>query len=186
MKLWKLFLFLFLLYLPWQVKAVGVSIEPSSINIVFPDKHSASLDIKNISDEPVLVKIEADHFRENIKINNQEMELLPEQAARVNFDLDFSAYPTGVKNTYISVVTQPLNRQSFNASSGIKIPLTVNISYKKWQWSAPAVFVVLFISLITLVLLLQGVLSFLDRPKKKENIIVNLLHHHKKPWWKKF
>lgn len=180
-----IFLFLSLLFIPKVVLAVGVEVNPAQINILYPDDKETNLAIKNISKEPIFVTVSADHFTKNIEIYPNEFQLLPDENIKLKVNNIFDEEKEGVKNTYISVVSKPLERQSFNAASGIKIPITINISQEKWRWSGYSVFVVSFFFMFLLVVIIHGIMSVFDIRKVKPKWHVNLLIHHKKPWHKR-
>ena len=48
-------LLLFIFLLPLKVLAVGVAVNPSELQIVLPGDNQTTLQITNISDEPVMV-----------------------------------------------------------------------------------------------------------------------------------
>lgn len=173
------------LLIPNIVLAVGLEVKPSNINILYPDNKEIDLSITNISKEPIFVTAQADHFGDNIEVYPSELQLLPEQVSKLKIVSNFDGHKEGVKNTYISIVSKPLERQSFNAASGIKIPMTINISQSKWRWSGPAVFVISFLFLFLLAVIIQGIVSLFNIRYKKTKFHINLLKQHKKPWYKR-
>jgi len=179
MKLIKFILALSLLTAPWRVWAVGVSVSPSSLDLLYPDQSQKKLIIKNISLEPIIVYVYPDDYKDNIIVSPQEINLLPEEFGQVSVDLDFGNKQTGVINTQISVVSKAVDKKSFNAASGLKIPLTININKEPWHWSAAAVFVFIFFGLMILIGLIQ-LFFWLKRPKKRPWYQPNFLVHHKK------
>ncbi len=180
----KILFLLLLLLLPLNAKAVGVAVNPNALDLILPGQETLSLTVKNISLEPVLVYIYADDFKENIKVKTPELKLLPEEIAKVELNSNFSNTKAGILQTNISVVTRAVDKQSFNAASGIKIPLTINIARSYWQWSGAMVFLITFISLLVL-FVVYSLTSKLFKPKKKKfRLLVDLAKHHKKSWWK--
>lgn len=168
MKFFKILL-LFIFLLPLKTGAVGVAVSPSELQIVLPGDNQTTLQITNISDEPVMVFVSPDDFVDNIIINPAEIQLLPEQATQARVIADFANTPAGVKKTNISVVTQAVDKRSFNAASGIKIPLTVNIAHQYWQWSGEAVFVLAFLSLFALVFIIWIINKIIKNKKAAIN-----------------
>lgn len=178
------FLSLFFL-IPQATLAVGVEVKPSNLEILLPDQKVTELSVANISQEPILVTAQADHFRDNINIYPSEFKLLPEEIIKLNLISDFTGHQEGVKNTYVSIVSKPLDRQSFNAASGIKIPTTITISQTRWEWSGSAVFVISFLFLLLFAVIVQGIISLFEIRYKKPKWHVNLALHHKKPWYRR-
>lgn len=166
-----------LIYLVWPAcsQAVGVSVNPSSLQIIAPQFQDNKLTITNISPEPILVSIGPDDFGDYFKISPTETELLPQENVVVSISGDFSKIEPGIKNTYLSVVAKALDKKSFNAASGIKIPVTINIAKSYWQWSKEMVFVVVFVGLLVLALGLEIIFWILRSRKKKPKGHVNFL-----------
>lgn len=179
------FLFLLIFFLASAAQAVGVEVKPSNINIIYPDEKETSLSINNISQEPILVSVVTDHFGDSISVQPDEFQLLPDEIIKLKLSLDFENSPEGVKSTYISIVSKPLDRQSFNAATGIKIPMTININKSRWQWSGPSVFVASFLSLLLIIFIIQGILFLLGLRHHSTKWYINLLKHHKKPWYRR-
>ena len=72
MKFFKiLLLFIFLLSL--KTGAVGVAVSPSELQIVLPGDNQTTLQITNISDEPVMVFVSPDDFVDNLIFLNQHI-----------------------------------------------------------------------------------------------------------------
>jgi hypothetical protein len=185
MKFFKLLLFI-LFFVPLSARAVGVSVSPSSVDLLSPDFVDQKISIENISSEPIIVYVRADDFSDNINILPNEFELLPEQISLVKISGDFNDFSVGTKKTNISVLSKALDKRSFNAISGIKIPLSIYIDHEYFKWSGQAVFVVVFFGLlIALVFIKLLALIFTRKTKKKRWLSINLLHHHKaKKWYK--
>lgn len=183
MKVYKLLWLL--LFFPLTVEAVGISVTPSSIELLSPDVASKKISVKNISAEPIIVRIYADDFSDNIRITPAEFDLLPEEVSPVSIDGDFDNLNPGVKKTNISVLSQAKDQRSFNAISGLKIPVSIYITDSYFKWSGPAVFVVVFLGLgiiLILAYLLFNIFQF--RPKKNKFAGLDFLLHHKKKWYK--
>ena len=148
--------------------------------MVYQDQQILDLKINNISQEPISVTVIADDLVEYINIRPAEFTLLPEEIMLVNLDLDFTDQPSGIRKTDISIISKALDKQSFNAASGIKIPLTVAIVSSAWQWNAASIFLAIFASLIFLALLIQA-MFILWRPRKKHSFLsLDFALHHKK------
>ncbi|MBU1203374.1 hypothetical protein KKH39_05020 [Patescibacteria group bacterium] len=177
------FLFIFLIF-PFSCQAVGISVSPSSLEMFYPSVGDSYIDIQNISEEPIVVYIYTDDYKDNFVFNVQEMELYPEEISRVALSVDFKNSPEGLKYTNISVLTKALDKKSFNAFSGLKIPTTVYVTKSFFYWTKEAVFVGVFFG----ILLLLGIYNLLfiiirHFKRKKHFLSSNLLKKHKK-WYK--
>ncbi len=182
MIMYKLIILIFLL-LPFSVKAIGLSISPSSLDIISPDIKEYNLNIKNISKEPIISHIQVDEYSDNIILNNSEIQLLPEQVTQIKIKTDFSNFEEGIKKTNISVISKALDKKRFNAATGIKVPITVYIFKDYWKWSGQAVFVVTFLSLSIFIAIYYLLSYLLSKKKKKKRFSLNFLHLHKKRKW---
>jgi len=181
------FFLVLLLLLPLSVKAVGVSVSPSAIDLVSPHVSEQKITVENISSEPIVVYIYPDDFTDQISIWPQEFELLPYQVSPVNISADFDSFSQGVKKTNISVISKAKDKKSFNAISGIKIPTTIYISHSYFVWSGAAVFLVVFFGLLIIFTLVQLFMMAFSKKNKKNNwFTVNLLKHHRKKTWYKW
>lgn len=184
-KLFKIFLFI-LFFLPLPSQAVGISIQPPTVDLLWPEIVEERLSVKNISKEPIVVRIYADDFLE-ISIEPNEFELLPDQVTSVKISGDFSNFSVGVKKTNISVLSKALDKKSFNAISGVKIPLSIYVNKNYFQWSGPAVFVLVFFCVLVIFGLFRVLTRIFGRKKKKsQGFFINLLLHHKKKSWYKW
>jgi hypothetical protein len=178
-------LFLVLFLLPLNAKAVGVSVNPSDLDIILPSVTNSHLNIKNISTEPIAVSVYSDDFSEQITIVPNELRLLPDEIGQVKVITNFDNQAKGVKKTNISVVAKAVNKRSFNAASGLKIPLTIHIGEKYWHWTAATVFGTFFVGLLLIGFTIELIFLILRSRHKKRHIFGhNFLHHHKKRWWK--
>ncbi|PLX25699.1 hypothetical protein C0580_01830 [Candidatus Parcubacteria bacterium] len=178
-KILKILLFI-LLFFPFGVKAVGVSVSPSSLELIYPDEENSELIIRNISLEPITVYIYPDDYKEQIIVNPSEVNLLPDEFGRINLDYNFSQEKKAALTTNISVVSKAVDKRSFNAASGLKIPISININKQVWHWSAPAVFLVFFIGAFLLAMLIQLVFILIRPRRKKHWYDLNFVSHHKK------
>ncbi len=180
--MYKLIIFILLL-LPFSAKAIGLSISPSSLDLISPDIKEYSLSIKNISKEPIISHIQVDEYSDNIILNNSEIQLLPEQVTQIKIKTDFSNFEEGIKKTNISVISKALDKKSFNAATGIKVPITIYVSKDYWQWSGQAVFVVTFLGLFIFIGIYYLLLYALLKKRKKKVCSLNFIHLHKKRKW---
>lgn len=172
---------IFFFLLPVSSRALGVAVNPSSLEMVYPDKQTTSINIRNISEEPVLIFIQADDFVESLSIRPMELKLLPDEVGQIQLQGDFRGYSVGLQKTNISIISKAIDKRSFNAASGLKIPLTVYLTNHYFQWSGAAVFVTVFLGLLLFALLAQ-LFFWLFRAKKKKKhwLRVDLSSYHKK------
>src|SRR3989339_739351 len=157
LKIWSV-LFVVLFGLPLTVQAVGLSVSPSSL----------------------------DDFSKEISLEPAEFNLSPQEIALVNISADFNHLSAGVRKTNISVLSQALDKKSFNAISGIKVPVSIYVTESYFKWSGPAVFVVVFLGL-GVIFMLWYLLVYIFRLKPKKNKLAGfnfLLHHKRKKWYK--
>ncbi len=172
---------------PLLAQAVGIAVSPSSLDFALPQYDSRNLTITNISPEPIIVFVQADDFVDKIVINPSELKLLPDESSQVKIKVSFTDSPAGVQHTNISVVSRAINPQSFNAASGIKIPLTVNIVDYSWQWSGATVFIAVFCGLLVLIFVAQAIFWLLTlHPKKSRWLPTNFLKLHRRQSWLNF
>ncbi|MCD4704835.1 hypothetical protein K8R66_02030 [bacterium] len=122
----KIFFIILLLFLPMTTQAVGIAVEPAKLKIYSSDKEYY-LNIENISAEPITVFIYSDDFENNIIIYPDNINLSTQQKTRIKIYTNFSENKEKILSTNISLVSKALNKKSFNASSGIKIPITIYI-----------------------------------------------------------
>lgn len=171
---------------PQNSQALGVAISPSSLEFI-GHYDQKSLQVKNTSKEPIAVKIYTDDFVDSFLFSPSEFELLPEQLYIVNIDSDFSLQKPGVLQTNISVLSKALDNKSFNAISGVKIPVKVYISSSQFIWSGPMVFVLVFLALFLVYFVYRSFIYIFYRKKGKNKPLVdlNFLLHHKKKWYHK-
>lgn len=179
-------LFLLFLFVPLTVQAVGISVSPSAIDLFSPNVSAKEIVIKNISAEPIVIYVYPDDFSDNIEISPNELELLPAQVSAVNIRADFRDFDQGVIHTNVSVLSKAKDKKSFNAISGVKIPTSIYINKSNFMWSGPAVFVVVFVGLLTAFgfMRLLGFLFYKKSAKKKWPSADFLKHHKRKKWYK--
>ena len=174
----------FIILFPLSSQAVGISVNPSSLDILYPSIREERIAVKNISSEPIVVYIYPDDFGDNIKLQPNEFNLMPDQLASIKILTNFDNFSEGTQKTNISVLSKALDKKSFNAISGIKIPISIYIAHTYFEWSGPAVFVLVFGVGLTILLLWQIVVKLFPKKKKiDKKMVINLLLHHKKKKW---
>lgn len=139
-------------FLPSIAAAVGISVQPARLELYYPGLNQKAIVVKNISAEPVSLNIYVDDFKDQVAIEPSELSLLPGQASPVQVKVDFSGQPAGAENTNLSVVASALDKRSFNAASGIKVPLTIIV--RESFWAKPIILLVLGVFLVLLFMIL--------------------------------
>lgn len=119
---------LFTLLLTHQISAVGVAVEPASINVEMlkgADK-KISLKVKNPSNEVAIFRVALDEFSEQASIAPTSLTLESQEEREIT--INFAPESEGQLSTNISVTAQPLSNQTFQAGAGVKVPLTITVS----------------------------------------------------------
>lgn len=119
-------LIMFLFVFAPTALAVGVSVEPSRIDISSQAGATvrANIQIKNISSSgDVIVKVYPENYSSEITVTPSTFTLSnPPQ----NIELDFNPSQYGKYDTFLDVIATPSDAQDFSASAGIKIPIYVS------------------------------------------------------------
>lgn len=159
-------LIFFCLFIP-HAQAVGLTLSPAKIEVAYPDKKSAELIVTNISSEPILVKISPDNWSKEVIIEDAEFTLMPEAKTKVKINFNFASYKSQIYQTNLSVIANALSASSFNAASGIKVPLSVSVTPFKSQL---VLFSAIFSAII--LLLIAGIFYY----KKRQASFLHKLH----------
>lgn len=124
-----LFVFSFLFFFD-SVLAIGVGAKPSFLDLELkvgqPEK--TKILVYNISQEAGIFQVFPDQLNEWIEIEPNNFRL--EAGENKEVKITVLAKEDGRKTTNLSILAKPLNRRSFGALSGIKIPLRLNIEEK--------------------------------------------------------
>lgn len=159
-----------------HVQAVGLTLSPAKIEVSYPKDKSAELVVTNISSEPILVKIFPDHLTKEINISDAEFTLMPEAKTKVEINFNFAPHKSQIYQTNLSVVANALSAASFNAASGIKVPISVSVTPPKTR-------LVLF-SFLFIIIILLLITSFFYYQKRKSSVLhklhLDFLRLHKK------
>lgn len=107
--------------------AIGIGVEPSFLDLELKVGQSKKTKILvyNISREAGIFQVFPDELQEWIKIEPDNFRL--EAGEKKEAKITILPKKGGRKTTYLSVLAKPLDRKSFNVSSGIKIPLELNV-----------------------------------------------------------
>lgn len=150
-----------------HVQAVGLTLSPAKIEVGYPKDKSAELVVTNISSEPILVKIFPDNLTKEINISDAEFTLMPEAKTKVKINFNFTAHKSQIYQTNLSVVAKALSAASFNAASGIKVPISVSVMPTKAK-------LVLFVFLFIVVIL--GFITGIFYYYRRKNSLLHRLH----------
>lgn len=153
-------LIFFCLFTP-SAQAVGLTLSPAKIEVVYPKQKTAELIVTNISSEPILVKVYPDNFLKEIIVLDSEFTLMPEAKTKIKLDLNFLDYQSKIYQANLSVVANDLSSASFNAASGFKVPISISIEANK---SKLFLFIVIFV--IFLIVLVSSLIFVYYRRKK--------------------
>src|SRR3989344_1749018 len=131
-------LFVSAAYLVVSVQAVGLSVSPKELKFSanVGEIVSKKLNVKNPSGEVSVFEIYPDDLGVIVKITPASFILESEQEREV--DVQVRPREEGVLKTNISVVTTPIASSSFNARSGVKIPLEITAGENR-SWFAAMV-----------------------------------------------
>lgn len=174
----KIFLLFFLLCLfkaPFQAIAAGISVTPSSLIYYLPVKTKViqKLAVENSFTNPQIYEVYSDELSDLVAISPASFRLEPGERQEVQIIV--TAKNSGNFATFISVMAADINRQQFNAATGVKIPLQITA-----LTPAPTFFqknFIWFIIIVCCLILLLDVL-IITRFKKKlswrQKIIKNL------------
>ena len=116
--------------------AIGVGVKPSVLELEpkIGQFEKTKILVYNISQEAGVFQVFPDELNKWIKIEPNNFRLEAGETKEVNITI--LAKEDGRKTTNISVLAKPLDRRSFGASSGIKIPLRLNVKEGKSIFSA--------------------------------------------------
>ena len=144
-----------------QANAIGVGIKPSYLEVVIEEgqKQATSFTVYNISDEPAQFRVYADELKDWIVISPEDFRLEPQETKKIGVIITPNDY--GKHATNLSVVASPLNKRQFNADSGIKVPLRLDVQKNKKNilnnlfffmvlWFVFSIFIVLLVIYIVL------------------------------------
>lgn len=160
------------------VGAVGVGVKPSYLELTLPAGQvaEAKLNIYNVSLEPAQFKIYPDELKDWIKVEPADFRLEASEVKAVKIYI--TAKEDGKQATNLSVVATPLDKRQFNADSGIKVPVRLNISPGATRlWENIFVFMVLWYLLCLAIICLVVIIVIKLR---KPTLIQRLARRFKK------
>ena len=106
-----------------SVFAIGVSANPPHLEL--NGELSAEITVANPSRDVAVFNVYPDEFKEIIKVSPASFVLEGGDEKRVKVTI--SPLERGKFETTLSIVSEPLLKSSFNASSGLKIPLVFTV-----------------------------------------------------------
>ncbi len=116
--------------------AIGIGTKPSFLDLELKVGQSKKTEILvyNISQEAGIFQVFPDELNDWIKIEPSDFRL--EAGENREIKITILTKEEGKKVTNLSVLAKPLDRQSFSVSSGIKIPVQLNIKKGRLIFSA--------------------------------------------------
>jgi len=137
------------LLIPQLVLAVGIGVQPTSLNLSANAQGEASgkITISNPSAEPGLFTVSADDLASQFSFNPTEVRLEAQESKVIN--VIFHSKQAGRWATNLSVVGYPLDTRSFNAGSGLKVP--INLTVEKVSGSVLLIYIIIGASLVLLI-----------------------------------
>ena len=151
--------------------AAGVSVKPDKLSFIIRagEEEEKSVVVENISDRPVIYNLYVDEMEDQIFLAPANFRL--EVGEKRQVKVKASPRAAGLFATNLSIVTQDLDRRTFNVATGVKVPLTLQVApstaFVLTAWlSKTAVF--------SIPILLAAIV-----------ILAILLFRKKKHWWDK-
>lgn len=162
------------LFVALSVKASGISVKPDALNFHLKAKQTQTnaIVVENISAKPVIYNLYADELEDMIFLAPTNFRLEPGQKRQVK--VLASPKQAGLFATNLSVVTQDLDRRTFNVATGVKIPLVMRVE------PAPVFILPAWAKKAAVALLIPGIawlaywLVLLKRKQTWWNKIINL------------
>ena len=107
--------------------AIGISVTPSRASIIVAEKEDASIRLKvaNPSKDVALFEVYPDALEQLISISPKSFTL--ESGAERFVEVSVRGEAVGKMVAEISVVARPLGDQTFQAGTGVKVPLAIEV-----------------------------------------------------------
>lgn len=183
----KILIFSILLLVAIQLaQAAGISVKPSELhfNLQAKSQDSQTIVIENISGQPIIYNLYADELADQIFLSPTNFRLEIGEKKRIKVKVQ--PEKPGTFATNLSIVAQDLDRRKFNVSTGVKVPITLEVNV-----APPVPLLGLFKKVIIVLfpfLIIMLIAGLLVRRKKRwyqrlGDAAVNLAHHQR-PWWK--
>lgn len=168
----KILILFFVLCFPLSfnsVLAIGIGATPSFLDLELKlgQPEEAKILVYNISQEAGIFQVFPDELNDWIKIEPDNFRL--EAGENKEVKIKILAEKEGRKTTNLSVLAKSLDRSSFNVSSGLKIPLRLNIEDQRefLLASVLAVFNQNFLGTLIIILIIFLIGFFLAKYLKK-------------------
>ena len=154
-----------------SVMASGVFVKPMQLNFVLEagQEETKNIVVENISSQPVIYNLYADELEDQIFLAPANFRLEVGQKRQVKVKVQ--PEKAGIFATNLSIVSQDLDRRKFNVSTGVKIPVVLQVSPASKSYLSTLVNKIIMILLPILVVVIVGLIII---KKKKKN------------WWQKF
>lgn len=169
------------------VLAVGVGVRPSFLDLELSvgQVHISKIIVYNISQEAAIFKVYPDELANWITVEPADFRL--EASENKEIKIVIKANVEGRHATNLSVVASPLDKRLFNADSGIKVPVRLDVRAGAGGFfSNFYIFMALWLGFsVILICLVIFIVIKLRRKTWKARIIDKAegLIHHKKHWW---
>ena len=162
----------FLLFSFSSVFAIGIGVNPSFLNLDLETNQpkKTKILVYNISQGPGVFQVYPDELVEWIKVEPNNFRLEAGEVKEVKITI--LTKEKGIKITNLSVLATPLDRQSFGAHSGIKIPLKLNVSGYKPLFLASIIGTIpenWFLLIIIIVLVSFYLVKYFRKKKNKSD-----------------
>lgn len=163
---------------PTAVSAVGVSVKPSKLKIeaLVNELTSVSFEVKNPSDIVSVYDVYLDDFSDWIKPAPSSFTLEAGESKKIR--LQIKPQNEKIVGTIVSVVTRPLSDRKFQANSGIKVPLEINVITpikSEEPFLDPTRLIYLIDAAITLIVLALILVKLVKKQKTLGAIRLNML-----------
>jgi hypothetical protein len=116
------------IFLPLSAQAAGIGVAPKSFDIqgeASSEIHS-TISIHNTGERAALYSVHPDEYVRLISVESEQFRLEPGEARGLK--VSFDSFPPGNYATNISVIAEELEDGDELPKTGVKIPVTINIS----------------------------------------------------------
>lgn len=115
------------LFNPVTADAVGIGVKPKSLNINAGAGRAVKTEmlVMNTGAEPAMYKITPDGLENRINISPADFRLEPDGTQIISVSVKILT--PGKYASNLSVMAKPLSTEGFSASTGVKIPIEINV-----------------------------------------------------------
>lgn len=116
------------LFLVNPVYAIGLGVKPTEINlkVVIGKPTETELLVMNVTNQPAYYQVYPDAFADQIMVGPTDFRLEPETSQIIKVKIN--PKNPGRFATNISIVARPLDAAGLSAASGVKVPITLEVS----------------------------------------------------------